>query len=1144
MNLEISLKPGLPRLLLTALCGSLLAGLPAAAQISLVKTGFLNNTGNQTSYTLSFDAGNGGTADKLIVSAGVESAVAITGITYNGAPLTLIPNTGSPAAGRNRGIWYLDTPFSGGAADIVVSGDGVTAFTHMRLGVASISGSAPGAAIGNINGTNSVSLDLPVNGCFVFAAYAGNNTVVSNPVSPLVPIFAVGGDSANMAAGYEENVAAGTAVYSFSGVDSPQSCAAAFVPASAEPVIVSRNPAVNATNVPIGADLVATFSEPVVAGASGSIELWQVGGGSPVESFNVSPLSSQLTFSGQTLTINPSSNLTAGVEYYVLIPATAIVDTSGGDAFDGISDPTAWSFTTDGTAPTLVSRSPADDQTGVLLSVNLVATFNEPVLAGTGEIELRQSGGSLVESFIVDSSLRLTFSGATLTIDPTADLAADTGYYVTIPATAVKDLSGNFFTGLAGTEAWNFSTSSLSAGQIWDGGGTDANWLTAANWDTDATPNFANPIFFQGNTRTGPLNNRPAGSTVGGISFANDGGTGKTSLFTLNGTSASVSNSMTLGGDITTTASSSAITDLIHRSLDVILNANRTITTDANHNLRIDGQISETGGSWSITKEGAGQLVFGNNSLTTNQNSFSGGININNGVVSLVGATGVVNAAGSGTIHLGATSGSNDVELRLAGSGMNPTNTLVVQTGSSGTKTLANRTTNSVIYKGIITANDNLTILAANTGGRLTVDAAGCTIAEGKTVSFSNTGTAGAAMTESALWGGDGAISYTSSTQMGFSVSGAKTYTGGATLGAMSGTGVLVVTTSSTGPANAPTDGPFGTDILTLGATKMRGGNVTPITIGNPILFSDNPTFTTTTDEKSLIFTGDVSLGATRTLTVEIGSTVNTEALEFSGEISGSGFGITKEGAGTLRLSGNNTYTGATLVSAGTLSLAGGSQASPITVNASASLGFTLGSTTTSSSSVALGGTVKISGTPTLASYTLMTATGGFTGTPILDVAIPNYVIVVDGTALKLNSTITDPYLLWSGGAAFDADSNNDGVKNGLAWLLGAPNKDANALGLLPKVNQSGGGLIMKFTCLKLAGRGTATLSLQHSGDLGLTDPWFSVAVPDVATTVGNVVFTVPTTNADPNLVDLEATIPVTEALNGKLFGRVNVSQP
>jgi autotransporter-associated beta strand protein len=666
------------------------------------------------------------------------------------------------------------------------------------------------------------------------------------------------------------------------------------------------------------------------------------------------------------------------------------------------------------------------------------------------------------------------------------------------------------------------------AGQIWDGGGADDNWLTAENWDMDATPNFATPIFFQGNTRTGPLNNRPAGSTVGGINFANDGSTGNTSVFTLNGISATSSNSITLDGNITTTARpSGASENVIHASLDVILNGNRTITTNTSHNLRINGQISETGGSWSITKEGAGTLTLGNSSVTTNPNSFSGGININNGAVNLVGSTVLgTAAAGTGTITLGATSGSNAAELRSAGT-VNIPNPITVNAGSSGVKTLANRTTNSNTFSGAITANDHLTILAANNSGRLTTSGTGHTIAAGKTVSYINTGTTANAMADSALWGGDGAISYTSSTPMGFTVSGAKTYTGGATLGAMSGTGILLPTISSTGPANAPTDGPFGTGTLSIGATKMRGGTTTATIIGNAITFIDNPTFTTVAVEKSLIFTGNVSLGATRTLTVEIGSTVATEALEFSGQISGSGFGITKAGAGNLVLSGINTYTGDTIVNSGVLTLTGASiaNAGKLLINGS--------------------GKVNLIGIETVAAL-------DFNGTPqpsgdYSETSVPPGATITTasftGSGTLTVGASSDPYILWSGGAPFDADSNNDGVKNGVAWLLGAPDKDANALGLLPKVSQNGGGLVMKFTCLKLAGRGTATLSLQHSGDLGLTDPWASVAVPDSATTVGTVVFTVPTTNADPNLVDLQATIPVTESLNGKLFGGLKVTR-
>ena len=443
----------LPGLVCLALCP------PAAhAQISVVNTASLNDTVNATGYTLSFDAGNGGTANKLIVSAGAEGGPAITGITYNGAALTFIPGTGDPATGRNRGIWYLDNPFSGAAADLVVSGDNVMSFNHMRLGIASISGSAPGSASRNFTTAGSVALHVPADDSFVFAAFAGN---LASPPSaanaPLVQILGVNGDSANAAAGYENPALAGTTTYSFSNLSSPESSAAAFVPASAAPVLIGTRPSDDATEAPVGADLVATFSEPVIAG-TGIIELWQDGGASPVESFDVAS-SPRITFSGQALTIDPTTNLTPGTAYHLLIPATAVVDTTGGQTFSGISDPTAWSFTADGTVPAMVSRFPADDAANARKAANLVATFSEPVLAGTGTIELWQFGGvSPVESYELGASSRITIAGSTLTIDPTADLLPGTDYYVTIAATAIRDESGNTFAGLTGETDWNFTT--------------------------------------------------------------------------------------------------------------------------------------------------------------------------------------------------------------------------------------------------------------------------------------------------------------------------------------------------------------------------------------------------------------------------------------------------------------------------------------------------------------------------------------------------------------------------------------------------------------------------------------------------------------------------------------------------------------
>jgi autotransporter-associated beta strand protein len=151
----------------------------------------------------------------------------------------------------------------------------------------------------------------------------------------------------------------------------------------------------------------------------------------------------------------------------------------------------------------------------------------------------------------------------------------------------------------------------------------------------------------------------------------------------------------------------------------------------------------------------------------------------------------------------------------------------------------------------------------------------------------------------------------------------------------------------------------------------------------------------------------DLIVSGTGAKTLELGGT-GAGTSTFTGDlVNGSGtLVLTKTGTSTWVLSGDNTYTGTTTVTGGTLALVGGSQTSPITVNNGTKLGFTLGSPTTSTASLTLGGTstITITGTPDGTSdYLLMTA-ASFSGTPSLDAEVGGYSLELQagGTQLVL----------------------------------------------------------------------------------------------------------------------------------------------
>jgi len=226
------------------------------------------------------------------------------------------------------------------------------------------------------------------------------------------------------------------------------------------PILTGKLPADDASGVAANTNIEATFSEPVQLGASGNITLDHLSGGTDVV-IDVAAPGGQLSVAGNVLTINPSSELEAGVSYAVLIDAGAVTDNAATpNAFAGVSGTTTWNFSTivpDTTDPGLSSLSPADDATAVSVGTDLVITLNEDVQKGTGNIVITETGGSTFETIPVGDA-RVSVSGAVVTIDPDGTLAHDTAYHVELASGAIEDLANNDFPGLSGSTAWNFTT--------------------------------------------------------------------------------------------------------------------------------------------------------------------------------------------------------------------------------------------------------------------------------------------------------------------------------------------------------------------------------------------------------------------------------------------------------------------------------------------------------------------------------------------------------------------------------------------------------------------------------------------------------------------------------------------------------------
>ena len=229
------------------------------------------------------------------------------------------------------------------------------------------------------------------------------------------------------------------------------------------PTASSFSPGENATGVGVGANLVINFSEAIQKG-TGNLVIKKLSDNSVVETIAVT--ADNVTVSGSQVTIDPAANLAAGTDYYVEIPNGAIKDIAGNN-YAGITGNSTWNFKTvalvDTTPPTVRGFSPAENATGVGVGANLAISFSEAIKKGTGNLVIKKlSDNSVVETIPVTAG-NVTVSGSLVTIDPAANLAAGTDYYVEIPNGAIKDIAGNNYAGVTGNSTWNFQTQGTAA---------------------------------------------------------------------------------------------------------------------------------------------------------------------------------------------------------------------------------------------------------------------------------------------------------------------------------------------------------------------------------------------------------------------------------------------------------------------------------------------------------------------------------------------------------------------------------------------------------------------------------------------------------------------------------------------------------
>jgi autotransporter-associated beta strand protein len=758
-------------------------------------------------------------------------------------------------------------------------------------------------------------------------------------------------------------------------------------------------------------------------------------------------------------------------------------------------------------------------------------------------------------------------SSADIVIDGLPDSFADDGESVVIHLA-----SSDEFYRLANPSATvTIGTSTVVNTLAWTGTTSGAwNESIPANWN-NTTPVFGNTadVIFDGNNPISTYGTwlGDGNRTVRSIRFSNfttpleirinnNSSTARTLIFAANSGNATITMDSTVTAAVTIGALAGTNNNGTSR-----LDSNLDVFQDSDSLLTIRRPLNESGGSWGVSKYGTGTL------LLAGDNNYSGNVEVDEGTLRISNDGALGNGPKNVVVSAGAT-------LEFEGN-VNPGTAYAVTLNGSGIDGLGALYRTSGVGDTASTFSDGITLVGPTTVGA----ASGARYGVGGTT---GTTTGLHTLTKS----GAGQFDLRGTINIGNVMVAQGTFQ---TQASSWNNGYSIAVAENAELQLFDIINPLPRPIQLVNATINSTGsvNLTGDTLTGPITLEGTCTIRSAGDANdSLILSGPIgesasganlNIAGTRLVRVAAAcsytgmTTIQPNAtLQLDGTIPGNlAFEpgtATLAGSGTI--GGNLTPQGASIISpsgttggTATLTVGGNLDLSALAAS-SGQIRLDLGAPSGSNDQLAVSGSTTLGngifgindfaiqniGGLTMGIYPLIRSNGGFVGTlqssNLSVVLAPGLTgtLAINGNDLLLIVSNGTPYQIWAAtfglsaaNAAFDFDRENDGIPNGLEWILGGNPTLSDAGSLVTATGSHATGITLNFNRSE-SSIGAAILSVEFGNNLA-TWPGSTTIGAISSSPDGNGVGVSIETAPDPDSVIVN--IPSSNTSDGKLFARL-----